>query len=317
MLLKFSDWFVYGLLNLSPESDFGGMVHFFVYDSVKILILLYAVIFAVGVLRSYLPDEKIKAWMSRKGLLSNVLAAFFGSLTPFCSCSSIPIFFGFIRAGIPVGATFSFLITSPLVNEYLVVLMLGFFGVKITVFYVLSGLAMGIFAGFFLGKMKFGRFIEKDMSGGDGKSGLELRGFRPRLAFGHGEAVSIFKKIWLWILAGIAAGALIHNYVPQETIQAVLRKTGGFSVPLAVILGTPLYGSCAAIIPVAVVLFHKGLPLGTALAFMMAMSALSLPEAVMLRRAMKTELILLFFSITAAGIVIIGYLFNFLQNILI
>ncbi|HBR15055.1 MAG TPA: hypothetical protein DD723_05880 [Candidatus Omnitrophica bacterium] len=319
MLLKFADWLTYGLLGLSPETRFGASVNFFVYDSIKILLLLFVLIFVIGVLRTFLSQQKIRQWMGQRGVAGNFYAALFGAVTPFCSCSSIPIFLGFLEAGIPLGVTFSFLITSPLINEYLVILMLGFFGWKITLLYVLSGIFIGVVSGLILGRMKLDQYLVADLiqkRGNDIKEELYPT-FLDRFKFGWEEAVSITKKIWLWVLVGVGVGAAIHNYVPQEMIQGIISKTGIFSVPIATIIGVPMYGSCAAIVPIAVVLFQKGIPLGTALAFMMAIAALSLPEAIMLRRAMRLQLIVLFFGITTLAIIVTGYLFNFLQNILI
>lgn len=320
MLLEFADWVTYGLIGLSEETRFGGAVSFFIYDSIKILLLLFGLIFVIGVIRTYLPQHKIKKWMGRKGASGNVFAALFGSITPFCSCSSIPLFLGFLEAGIPLGVTFSFLITSPLINEYLVVLMLGFFGWKITVLYVISGLLIGVVAGIILGRMNLDPYLVSDLiakRGADDNAEESYPTFSSRVRFGWDESVSITKKIWVWVIVGVAAGAGIHNYVPQEMIQGIISKTGIFSVPIAAILGVPMYGSCAAIVPIAVVLFQKGIPLGTALAFMMSIAALSLPEAIMLRRAMRLPLIGLFFGVTTLAIIVIGYLFNFFQAVLI
>ena len=319
MLLKLADILVYGILQLDPAKPLSGVVHFFVYDSVKILLLLTTLIFVIGVLRTYLPQEKIKRWMSGSGGLGNFLAALFGAVTPFCSCSSIPIFFGFLEAGIPLGASLSFLITSPLINEYLVVLMVGFFGWKITVLYVVSGLLIGTFSGVVLGRMHLERHLVHDFIGaGQGAAErLSFGSFFDRIRYGWKESCSITRKIWGWVLIGVGIGAVIHNYVPQEAIQAIIGKMGIFSVPVAVILGVPMYGSCASIVPVAVVLFQKGLPLGTALGFMMAVAALSLPEAIMLRRAMRLQLIAIFFGVTTMAIIITGYMFNFLQRVLV
>jgi len=317
MLLNFSEWLTYRILSLPQGSRLGEAVSFFIYDSVKILLLLFGLIFVIGVIRSYLPPKIIKKWMLKKGVMGNFFAALFGAITPFCSCSSIPIFLGFLEAGIPLGATFSFLITSPLINEYLVVLMLGFFGWKITCVYVISGMLIGIVSGIILGRMKLEGYLVSDLVAKREQEEDKLYPtFKSRLQFGLHESVSIVSKIWIWVLVGVCIGALIHNYVPEETIQNIISKTGIFSVPMATALGVPLYGSCAAIVPIAMALFQKGIPLGTALAFMMAIAALSLPEAVMLRRAMKLHLILIFFGITAFAIILTGYLFNFLQSIL-
>ena len=283
----------------------------------KIFLLLFVMISAIGILRSYVSQEKIRRQMANKGVAGNFIAACFGAVTPFCSCSSIPMFFGFVRAGVPMGITFSFIVTSPLINEYLVVLMLGGFGWKITVSYVISGIVMGVLAGLAIGRMKLERYIVDDMRPDASAEGrVSVRSFFDRIKYGIGEALDIIKRLWLWVMAGLAVGAVIHNYVPDEAIQAVVRGTGVFSVPIATVIGVPMYGSCAAIVPIAVVLFQKGLPLGTVLALMMAISALSLPEAVMLRRAMKLRLILIYFAITTLGIIFTGYLFNYLQRVL-
>ncbi len=319
MLLKLTDWLTYQVLGLDPTTRFGETVNFFIYDSIKILVLLFVMIFVIGFLRTFLPQDKVKAWMEKKGSLGYFFAALFGAVTPFCSCSSIPFFLSFIKSGIPLGICFSFLVTSPLINEYLVVLMLGFFGWKITVAYVLSGLFVGISSGMILGKLKLEKYLEPDIAV---EHSLEeqqatVGNFKARIVFGFHEALGIVGKIWIWVLVGVAIGAGIHNCVPQEMIQSVIAKTGIFSVPIATLIGVPMYGSCAAIVPIAVVLFQKGIPLGTALAFMMAVAALSLPEAIMLRRAMNLRLIGIFFSITTVAIIFIGYLFNFLQTVLV
>jgi len=318
MLQRLTDWLVYSLFGFSPESRFGGIINFFLYDSVKILLLLFFMIAVIGFLRTYISQNRIKEWIGRKKALGNLFASLFGAVTPFCSCSSIPLFLSFLEAGIPLGATFSFLITSPLINEYLVVIMLGFFGWKITLLYVLSGIIIGVISGVILGRMRLEKYLVRGLVSEEKQQPKDkaYKGIRERIVFGVDEARSITGKLWLWVLLGVGIGAFIHNYVPQETIHAVIAKAGPFSVPLATILGVPMYGSCAAIVPIAVVLFRKGVPLGTALAFMMAIAALSFPEAVILRRAMKLQLIAVFFGITAIAIIFTGYVFNFLQHVL-
>ncbi|MGF1677604.1 MAG: permease [Candidatus Methylacidiphilales bacterium] len=317
MLLRICDLLVYELAGFDPESRLGLIVHFFIYDTVKIFTLLALMIFAIGVLRTWLPEERLKAWMGRGGIGGNIVAALFGAITPFCSCSSVPLFISLLKAGVPLGVTFSFLITSPLINEYLVVLMAAEFGLPITVAYVISGLLTGILSGVVLGRMKLERFLESDLlTSASTSSEGPPRGWG-RLRAGWDEAVSVIRQIWLWVLAGVALGSLIHNLVPQEFIQNLMSATGVFSVPLATLLGVPMYGSCAAIVPVAVVLFEKGIPLGTALAFMMAMAALSLPEAIMLRRTMRLPLIGLFFLITSVAIMLTGYGLNALVPFLV
>lgn len=317
MLEAFVDWLVYSIFKISPESRLGSGINFFLYDSIKILLLLFVMISFIGFLRSYIPQNKIKEWLGGKGILGNFFASLFGSVTPFCSCSSIPIFFGFLEADIPLGIAFSFLITSPLINEYLVVLMLGFFGLKITVFYVLSGISIGVIAGVILGKMHLERYLIKDLFQPNLKSCQcsAFKNMKQRILFGITEAKSIVKKLWIWVIFGVGIGALMHNYVPEETVQAIIGKTGLLSVPIATGLGVPMYGNCAAIVPIAVVLFKKGVPLGTALAFMMATVALSLPEATILRRAMKMKLIAIFFGVTTLAIIFTGYLFNILVKL--
>lgn len=318
MLQSAADWAVYSFLRMNPESRLAGAVNFFIYDSIKMFLLLFVFISFLGFLRSFLDERLIKAWLSRNKFTASFYAACFGAVTPFCSCSSIPLFLSFVKMGIPLGVMFSFLITSPMINEYLAVLMFGFFGWKITVLYILSGLMVGITGGLILGKLKLEKYLERDLMTLDARelNKKEFKTFLDRARFGFSEAVDILKRLWMWILVGVGIGAIIHNYVPEEMIRSAIRSAGIFSVPIAVVLGIPMYGSCAAIVPVANALFDKGVPLGTALAFMMAVSALSLPEAVILRRAMKLKLIVIFFGITAAGIIFTGYLFNFLQKVI-
>jgi uncharacterized protein len=307
MLQLIADWFVYGVLRLPASSKL-------------IMLLLFAMITVIGFLRTFLPQGKIKEWLSKSGGFGNLFASLFGAVTPFCSCSSIPVFLSFLEAGVPLGIVFSFLITSPLINEYLVVLMFGFFGWKITLAYIVSGLIVGVVSGIILGKMRLERYLAKDIIMPDINSLIgekKYKGFKDRIRFGINEAGLIVKKLWGWVLVGVGIGALIHNYIPQEAVQRVVGNAGVFSVPIAAFIGIPMYGSCAAILPIAIVLFQKGFPLGTALAFMMSVSALSLPEAIMLRRAMKLELIAVFFGITTLAIILTGYLFNLLQRILI
>ncbi len=319
MLQVVVDWLIYSVFGFDPESKLGAVLDFFIYDLIKIMLLLFFMIGAIGFFRTFLPQHKIKGWLAHKKGLGNILASAFGAVTPFCSCSSIPIFLSFLKAGIPLGVTFSFLITSPLINEYLVVLMIGFFGWKITLLYIISGMSIGTISGIILDRMNLARYLEKDIVAGNLESSCEIKykGFKNRVSFGLSEANCIIKKLWIWVLVGVGVGALIHNYIPEGMVQSTVGKTGIFSVPIATLIGVPMYGSCAAIVPIAVVLFQKGFPLGTALAFMMAVSALSLPEAIMLRRAMKLNLIAIFFGITILAIIITGYLFNLIQQILV
>lgn len=317
MLLNFADSLIFEWMGLDPGSRFAQALHFFVYDTIKIFLLLGVMIFVIGVLRTYLPQDRLKRWMGRGGIWGNVVAALFGAVTPFCSCSSIPIFISLLKAGVPLGVTFSFLITSPIINEYLVILMAGEFGISITLAYVMSGLLIGTLGGAILGKMRLENLLEADIIDAAQSEEEVIQHTLPsRLQYGLQEAGSVIGKIWIWVLVGVGIGAGIHNYVPEESIHSMMQTTGIFSVPLATLLGVPMYGSCAAIVPIAVVLFQKGIPIGTALAFMMAMAALSLPEAVMLRRTMHLKLIALFFGITAIAIIFTGYLLNILAQFL-
>ncbi|MGB0372772.1 MAG: permease [Opitutales bacterium] len=317
MFEKLANILIYQLLGLDPESRSGAALHFFVYDVLKIFFLLFTMVFVIGFVRTWLPEHRLKKWMGRGGLWGNLFAAVFGAVTPFCSCSSIPLFISLLKAGVPLGVTFSFLVTSPIINEYLVILMAGEFGVPITVAYVASGLTIGTLAGAILGKMGLERMLEKDITSGAEPVPEDHRyTLFGRLKAGFDESVSVVKQVWIWVIVGVGAGALIHNFVPEEFIHGMMQATGVFSVPLATVLGVPMYGSCATIVPIAAVLFEKGIPLGTALAFMMAMSALSLPEAIMLRRVMLLPLIALYFAITTLAIIGTGYLLNALAPLL-
>lgn len=317
MLTAFANWFAFQLLGLDPETRLGGAVQFFLYDTVKIFLLLAVMIFAIGVIRTWLPEERLKKWMGHGGLWGNFFAALFGAVTPFCSCSSIPIFISLLKAGVPLGVTFSFLITSPIINEYLVILMVGEFGLSITLAYVGSGLLIGTLAGALMGKLKLNRYLESDITSSAHEDSEPVEHtWKTRLRYGWDEAAQVIGQIWIWVLVGVGIGAVIHNYVPQESVHALMEAAGIFSVPIATVLGVPMYGSCAAIVPIAVVLFQKGIPLGTALAFMMAMAALSLPEAIMLRRTMQLQLIGIYFGLTTLAIIFTGYLLNLLAQFL-
>ncbi|OVE74947.1 hypothetical protein BVX95_00800 [archaeon D22] len=309
--------YVLQTLGVDLSSKFGETFSYFFADSIKIIFLLFAMIFVMGIIRTYISDEKIRKVLSgKKGILGYVSASLFGALTPFCSCSSIPIFISFLEVGIPLGVTFSFLITSPLINEYLVVLMFALFGWKITVAYIIFGLLIGIISGMIITRLRLEKYLEKDLISKPKKLRIYHK-FKSRLKYGLSEAMDIVKKLWYWILIGVAIGAVIHNIVPQSFVDSAVQSAGGLSVLIVVILGVPLYGSCAAIVPIAVALFQKGVPIGTALSLLMAISALSLPEAIILRRAMKLKLIAIFFGIVTLGIIITGYSLNFLQQILI
>ncbi|MBN1897124.1 MAG: permease [Candidatus Aenigmarchaeota archaeon] len=303
------------LTGLDASSRASEVISFFIADSIKILALLFAMIFVMGVVRTYIPPERVRKSLENRGAGGYLIASSFGALTPFCSCSSIPLFLTLARSGAPIGMSFAFLVTSPIVNEYLVVLMLAFFGPVITVLYVLSGIAIGIISGFAIEKLGLEKHMLKDVRSCScscrkkpAKNDMEYR-----LRFGLSEATGIIRKLWLWVLLGVGIGAIIHNYIPQEAFEAAIGFFGPLDVPVAVLLGVPMYGNCAAIVPIAVALFNKGIPLGTTLAFMMSTSALSLPEAIILKKAMKTKLIVLFFTIVAMTIIFTGFAFNVLE----
>jgi len=294
------------------------VLSFFIYDTVKIFLLLFVFIAVIGVFRTYISRKTIESKLSGKGILPYFFASAFGALTPFCSCSSIPFFISFIRLKIPLGVTFAFLITSPLVNEYLAVMMVSLLGIKITIIYIALGMLLGIVSGMIISKLKMEKYIVEDMdfnSKEESEKDKNYERFSDRLKFGLNESVEIIRKLYLWIIVAVAIGAFIHNYVPQERIHNIISRVGIFSVPIATVLGVPMYGSCAAILPIAAALFQKGIPLGTALSFMMAVSALSLPEAIMLRRVIKLKLIAIFFAVTTFGIILVGYIFNFIQTL--
>lgn len=307
-----SDYIVYSLLSLQPGTQLADALNFFIYDSVKIILLLFLMIFSMAFLRTYISRKRITNALSGKRYgLGNLAASGFGAITPFCSCSSIPIFMGFLEAGVPLGVSFSFLITSPLVNEYIAVLMLGYFGPQVALAYVAVGMLAGILGGIVLGRMGLDKYVENDIVNAKSKE-KKYKFLGERFDFSLKEAKTILAKLWLWILVGVGLGALIHGYVPDELIESAVNSAGPLAVPLAVLIGIPIYANCSAVVPIAAALFQKGAPLGTALAFMMATAALSLPEAIILRRAMKLKLLALFFGFVALGIIIIGYLFNLL-----
>lgn len=271
----------------------------------------------INFIHTYVPIQKIRHFLTKKGFgAGNLIASSFGALTPFCSCSSLPVFLSFVKAGVPLGITLSFLITSPILNEYLIVIMFGIFGWKITLAYILAGILIGTIGGMVIHKLNLEHLIIKDMKG-KSISDKEFRTIKSRLKASLKETLSIVGKLWIWILVAVALGAIIHNFVPEESVHNIISKGGIFTVPLAVILGVPIYGSCAAVVPIALALFQKGVPLGTALAFMMAISALSLPQLIIIRRAMKLKLIAIFYGIVIISMIVIGYMINFLTPYLV
>lgn len=308
-------WLYGSVLGWRLDAGWGSIVHFFCYDTIKIALLLTGIIFVVTVLRSFMSVERTRALLGgkREGV-GNVLAASLGVVTPFCSCSAVPAFIGFVASGVPLGVTLSFLIASPLVNEVAIALLLGLFGPGPTALYIGSGLVIAIVAGFVLGRMKLERYVEPfvfetKLRGQtiDSTAGLT---WDDRLAMGREEVVSILRKIWPYLLVGIGLGALIHGWAPADFFARYAGRDNPFGVLIAVLIGVPLYSNAAGILPLVDALHAKGMPMGTLLAFMMATVALSLPEMILLRRVLKPRLIATFASVTAVGIVAVGYLFN-------
>jgi len=309
------DWVIYEILGLDAASQLGSGVHFFFYDSIKILLLLVSIIFAVTVLRSFMSVERTRALLGgkREGI-GNVMAAGLGVITPFCSCSAVPAFIGFVAAGVPLGVTMSFLIASPLVNEVAIALLFGMFGIGPTVLYVVAGLVIAIVAGFTMGRLKLEHWVEpfvfETRLGGqviDSTFGLT---WDDRIQMGVEEVASILRKIWPYLLVGIGLGAAIHGWAPEDFFTRYAGAGNPFAVLIAVAIGIPLYSNAAGIMPLVQALHDKGLPMGTLLAFMMAVVALSLPEMILLRRVLKPRLIATFIAVTGLGIIAVGYLFN-------
>lgn len=314
-----ADWLTYKVINLSPEAHLGTSVNFFIYDSIKILLLLLVINYFMAILRHYLPIEKLRNFLaSRKWYGADyLLASIFGTITPFCSCSSIPLFIGFLEAGIPLGVTLSFLITSPLVNEVAVVLFAGLFGWKVTILYIISAVLLGVVGGLILGKLKLEKYVA-DYVWNIKSQKLETKNNKEKFfalikKFWY-EGFDLTKKITPYVLLGIAVGAAIHGYVPAGFFEKYITAENLFAVPLATILAVPLYANSVGVIPIMQSLVEKGIPLGTALAFMMAVVGLSLPEALILKKVMKIKLLAYFFGITTINIIIIGYLFNAFIN---
>ncbi|MBA2840601.1 hypothetical protein HNP87_001133 [Methanococcus maripaludis] len=307
-------YIVENILNMSMDTAIGSSVHFFIYDSLKIVILLSIMIFSISYIRSYFPPEKTKKILERySGVSGNIMASLLGTVTPFCSCSSVPIFIGFIEAGVPLGVTLSFLITSPIVNEAAFAVLLASFGWQIAMIYVVSGVIIGVVGGLIIGKLGMENQVEEYVYSIRSRARkIKQLTQKERLKFAYDSTRDIVKRVWLYILIGIGIGAIIHGYAPEE----VLAKYAGPENPLAVIFATiiavPLYSNALGTIPIAEALIGKGVGIGTALAFMMATTALSFPEAVLLRKVIKPKLIAVFFGITSIAIVITGYLFNIL-----
>lgn len=314
MFQVFADWLTYLILGLAPGTHFGESVNFFFYELSKIYVLVFLIIALIAFLRTFFAAQKIKALLVKQKFgTGNTLAALFGAVTPFCSCSSIPLFIGFLEAEVPLGMAFSFLITSPLVNEVVFILMGGTFGWSVAFCYALSGIILGIGAGVILGKLKLNREVLLKFQGQQGQAKLvkaELpEVWSAKFQFAYQEARRVFKKLWLVIVLGVGIGAMIHGYVPQEFFAKYLAMDSFLAVPIAVLLGLPIYAGCSTLVPIIFSLTMKGVPLGVALAFMMSIAGLSLPEAIMLKRVLSFKLLTIFFGIVALGILMLGYLF--------
>ncbi|MFH1089031.1 MAG: permease [Candidatus Uhrbacteria bacterium] len=310
-----ADWLSFNLLNLATTSRLGLALNFFLYDSLKIISLLILINYLMAIVRYYLPVEKLRDFLtSRKWYgFDHLLAALFGAITPFCSCSSIPLFIGFVKAGIPLGVTLSFLITSPLINEAAVILFIGLFGWKITLIYVLAGLILGVVSGFILGKFHLEKYVEDfiwQIKKTEKNFIVVKQPFKKLLKTFWLEGWTITKKIIPYVLGGLAVGAFIHGYVPTDFFAQYITADNLFAVPISVLVAVPMYASAVSIIPIMQSLVEKGIPLGTALAFMMATVGLSLPEALILKKVMKTKLLIYFFGLVTINIIIIGYIFN-------
>jgi len=312
-LAPFAAWFAYSLCGFAKGSHLGATLEFFVFESPKVLMLLVLVVFGVGIVRSFFTPERTRRILSGKSeSVGNVLAALLGIVTPFCSCSAVPLFIGFVTTGVPLGVTFSFLISSPMVNEVALVLLFGLFGWKVAALYLGTGLAIAIVSGWVIGRLRMERHIEGWVFQTQvGAAGAEAEPDWPaRVRLGVEAVKDIVGRVWLYVLLGIGVGAGIHGYVPENFMAAILGKDAWWSVPLAVLIGVPMYSNAAGIIPIVQALLGKGAALGTVLAFMMSVIALSLPEAIILRKVLKPRLLAVFFGVVALGIMAVGYLFN-------
>ncbi|MEO8414824.1 MAG: permease [Ginsengibacter sp.] len=317
-LQQLTDWLIYNELQLTHGSKLGDALNFFVYDTLKILLLLFLIVLVMGIVNSYFPVDKVRNFLSRNKLygLEYLFASIFGAVTPFCSCSSVPLFIGFVKGGIPLGVTFAFLITSPLVNEVAVAMFVGMFGLKATIIYVSSGIILGMIGGYVLGKLKLERHLTPWVQGvltnaeKEGELEEEKLSFIQRLPNIFKEALAIIRGVFWYIIIGIAIGGLMHGFIPTGFFEQYISKDNPLAVPLAVILGVPMYSNAAGVVPIIQVFVQKGIPIGTAIAFMMAVVGLSIPEAMLLKKVMTFRLIAIFFAVITFFIILSGYIFN-------
>ncbi|GAF25419.1 permease [Neomoorella thermoacetica] len=313
MLKALADYIVYRLFNLAHGTRLAEALNFFIYDSVKIFIMLAVIIFIVSVIRSFFPPERTRAILSRRHeYVGNILASLLGIVTPFCSCSAVPVFIGFVESGVPLGVTFSFLISSPMVNEVALVMLWGMFGWKIALIYIASGLAVAIAGGLVIGRLHLEREVEDyvyEIKLGETAT-LATLTWQDRVNYARGYVKEILKRVWLFVLIGIGIGGFIHGYAPETLLLRYAGPGNLLAVPVAVAIGVPLYSNAAGTIPIVQALMEKGMSLGTVLAFMMSVTALSLPEMIILRKVLKPRLIAIFIGIITVAIMLVGYLFN-------
>lgn len=314
-----ADWLVIDVFGMDAGSRMAEALNFFIYDTVKILLLLFIIIFLMGIINSYFPIDKVRNFLSRKKLygLEYLMASLFGVVTPFCSCSSVPLFIGFVKGGIPLGVTFSFLVTSPLVNEVAIGLFIGLFGVKMTAIYVISGVLLGTVSGMILQKLKLERYltpwVKEVLENAQREQDIfqvEKQPFTQRIPVIWNEVLNILKGVILYVVVGIAIGGVMHGYIPEGFFEQYMSKDNLFAVPIATILAVPMYSNASGILPIVQVLVSKGIPIGTAIAFMMGVVGLSLPEAMLLKKVMTFKLIGIFFGVVTLCIIISGYIFN-------
>ena len=309
-----TDAVVYSVFRLNADSQLTSAIHFFVFEVPKVLLLLTLIVFIVGIIRSYFSPERTRALLGgKKHFTGNVMASLLGVVTPFCSCSAIPLFLGFVESGIPLGVTFSFLIAAPMINEIALVLLFGLFGWQTALLYMSTGLLIAIISGYVIGRLKLERYVEEwvyAVKAGQHDLPEEHRTFSDRIDAGIDAVKEIVSKVWLYIVIGVAVGASVHGYVPENFMVSIMGKEAWWSVPVSVLIGIPMYSNAAGIIPVVQVLLEKGASLGTVLAFMMSVIGLSLPELIILRKVLKIPLIITFVSIVGTGIIVVGYLFN-------
>ena len=314
ILKRFSEYFSYTVLRLTPGTHIGDAVSFFFFETPKVIMLLTLIVFGIGVLRSFFTPEKTRAILAgKKSFIGNILAALLGVVTPFCSCSAVPLFIGFVQAGVPLGVTFSFLISAPMVNEIALVLLFGLFGWKIAALYLGTGLAIALIAGVVIGKLHMEKHVEGwvyDMRMNGGVVASQKMTWADRIDQGWQAVKDIVIKVWPYIVAGILVGAAIHGWVPAGLMAKIMGAHAWWSVPLAVLIGIPMYSNAAGIIPIVEALLAKGAALGTVLAFMMSVIGLSLPEMVILRKVLKPTLIATFIAVVGCGILVVGFLFN-------